>query len=43
MELKQILPAPRDRRKNLIALTEKAKRLKESYDKVSPEMHEVYF
>lgn len=37
------LPDPKDRRKNLIALTEKALRLKESYDKVSMEMHEVYF
>lgn len=36
-------PDPKDRRKNLIALTEKAKQLKESYDKVSLEMHEVYF
>lgn len=37
------LPDPTDRRKNLIALTEKALHLKESYDKVSMEMHEVYF
>lgn len=37
------LPDPKDRRKNLIALTEKALQLKESYDKVSMEMHEVYF
>lgn len=37
------LPDPKDRRKNLIALTEKALRLKESYNKVSMEMHEVYF
>lgn len=37
------LPDPKDRRKNLIALTEKALHLKESYDKVSMEMHEVYF
>lgn len=37
------LPDPQDRRKNLIALTDKARRLKESYDKVSLEMHEVYF
>jgi len=42
-ELLHRLPDPKDRRKNLIALTEKAKRLKESYDKVSLEMHEVYF
>ena len=37
------LPDPQDRRKNLIALTDKARRLKDSYDKVSLEMHEVYF
>lgn len=37
------LPDPKDRRKNLIALTKKAKQLKESYDKVSLEMHEIYF
>lgn len=37
------LPDPNDRRKNLITLTEKAARLKESYDKVSKEMHEIYF
>lgn len=37
------LPDPKDRRKNLIALTGKALHLKESYDKVSMEMHEVYF
>lgn len=37
------LPDPQDRRKNLIVLTEKAARLKDSYDKVSLEMHEVYF
>ena len=37
------LPDPKDRRKNLIVLTEKAGHLKESYDKVSLEMHEVYF
>ena len=37
------LPDPKDRRKNQIALTEKALHLKDSYDKVSMEMHEVYF
>ncbi len=37
------LPDPGDRRKNLIALTGKAENLKESYDKVSAKMHEVYF
>ncbi len=37
------LPDPQDRRKNLIVLTEKAARLKDGYDKVSLEMHEVYF
>lgn len=37
------LPDPNDRRKNLIALTEKAEHLKESYNKVSLKMHEVYF
>lgn len=37
------LPDPQDRRKNLIALTQKAEQLKESYDKVSLEMHEIYF
>ncbi len=42
-ELLRRMPDPKDRRKNLIALTEKAERLKESYDKVSLEMHEVYF
>lgn len=41
--LLQRLPDPKDRRKNLIALTEKAESLKERYDKVSLEMHEVYF
>lgn len=42
-ELLRRLPDPKNRRKNLIALTEKAKRLKESYDQVSLEMHEIYF
>ena len=42
-ELLRRVPDQKDRRKNLIALTEKAERLKESYDKVSLEMHEVYF
>lgn len=42
-ELLRRLPDPKDRRKSLIALTEKAGRLKESYDKVSLEMHEIYF
>ncbi|MEZ3506101.1 MAG: MarR family transcriptional regulator [Lachnospiraceae bacterium] len=37
------LPDPKDRRKNLISLTDKAARLKDRYDKVSLEMHEVYF
>lgn len=37
------LSDPKDRRKNLIALTEKARQLKERYDKVSLEMHQVYF
>lgn len=37
------LPDPKDRRKNLIALTERAKFLKDSYDKVSAEMHGIYF
>ena len=37
------LPDPQDRRKNIIALTKKAEQLKESYDKVSLEMHEIYF
>ncbi len=37
------LSDPKDRRKNLIALTEKARQLKESYDKVSLEMHRIYF
>ena len=41
--LLQRLPDPKDRRKNLIALTEKAARLQESYDKVSEKMHKVYF
>lgn len=42
-ELLHRLPDPKDRRKNLITLTEKAEQLKESYDKVSLKMHEVYF
>lgn len=42
-ELLHRLPDPKDRRKNLITLTEKAEHLKESYDKVSLKMHEVYF
>ncbi len=42
-ELLHRLPDPSDRRKNLIALTPKARLLKESYDKVSLEMHQVYF
>lgn len=37
------LPDPKDRRKNLIALTAKAESLKERYDEVSLKMHEVYF
>lgn len=37
------LPAPKDRRKNLIVLTDKAARLRESYDRVSQEMNKVYF
>lgn len=37
------LPDPKDRRKNLIALTEKATDLKERYDKVSVEMRDIYF
>ncbi len=37
------MPDPKDRRKNLISLTDKAARLKDRYDKVSLEMHEVYF
>ncbi|MBD5394714.1 MAG: MarR family transcriptional regulator [Lachnospiraceae bacterium] len=42
-ELLHRLPDPKDRRKSLIMLTEKSERLKESYDKVSLKMHEVYF
>lgn len=42
-ELLRRLPDSKDRRKNLIALTEKARHLKESYDKVSMEMHNIYF
>ena len=42
-QLLRRLPDPNDRRKNLIALTEKAARLKEGYDEVSKEMHEIYF
>lgn len=41
--LLQRLPDPNDRRKSLIALTEKAGLLKESYDEVSGKMHEIYF
>lgn len=42
-ELLHRLPDPKDRRKSLIMLTEKSERLKESYDKVSLKMHDVYF
>ncbi|MCM1524254.1 MAG: MarR family transcriptional regulator [Ruminococcus sp.] len=37
------LPDPADRRRILIALTEKAARLRDGYDRVSLEMHMVYF
>ena len=37
------LPDPGDRRKNLIALTDKAAGLREKYDQVSQEMNEVYY
>lgn len=37
------LPDPDDRRKNLIALTDKAKSLRGKYDQVSQEMNEVYY
>ena len=37
------LPDPDDRRKNLIALTDKANSLRGKYDQVSQEMNEVYY
>lgn len=37
------LPAPGDRRKNLIALTEHARRLEEKYELVSQEMNTIYY
>ena len=42
-ELIRRLPDPDDRRKNLIALTDKAKSLRGKYDQVSQEMNEVYY
>ena len=36
-------PDPDDRRKNLIALTDKARGLREKYEQVSQEMNEVYY
>ena len=42
-ELIRKLPDPDDRRKNLIALTDKAKSLRGKYDQVSQEMNEVYY
>ena len=36
-------PDPGDRRKNLIALTDKARGLREKYEQVSQEMNEVYY
>ena len=36
-------PDPEDRRKNLIALTDKARGLREKYEQVSQEMNEVYY
>ena len=42
-ELIKRLPDPDDRRKNLIALTDKAHSLREKYDQVSQEMNEVYY
>lgn len=37
------LPAPGDRRKTLIALTDHARALKEQYDRVSEAMNELYY
>lgn len=37
------LPDPDDRRKNLIALTDKANGLREKYEQVSQAMNEVYY
>ena len=42
-ELIKRLPDPGDRRKNLIALTDKAAGLQGKYDQVSQEMNEVYY
>ncbi|MCH5193485.1 MAG: MarR family transcriptional regulator [Oscillospiraceae bacterium] len=42
-ELIKRLPDPDDRRKNLIALTDKAAGLQGKYDQVSQEMNEVYY
>lgn len=42
-ELIRRLPDPDDRRKNLIALTDKARGLQGKYDQVSQEMNEVYY
>ena len=42
-ELIKRLPDPDDRRKNLIALTDKANSLRGKYDQVSQEMNEVYY
>ena len=42
-ELIKRLPDPDDRRKNLIALTDKANGLRGKYDQVSQEMNKVYY
>ncbi len=42
-ELLKRLPDPRDRRKYLIALTEKARSLREKYDEVSKRATELYY
>ena len=42
-ELIRRLPDPDDRRKNLIALTDKANSLRGKYDQVSQEMNKVYY
>ena len=42
-ELIKRLPDPDDRRKNLIALTDKSRGLREKYEQVSQEMDEVYY
>lgn len=39
----QRLPDAHDRRKSLIALTDKAEKLREKYDQVSQQMNDIYY